>query len=108
MRKIRVGNDFTHILEIKRNGALEDLSSVLNAKLTVRCFKKSWEMPFEILEIGKIEINFKCEDLQQTGIYNLMFEYALPDESFSDGDRKCVIDEDVFKIVSFTDEADNF
>ena len=48
MKKIRIGNDFVFNWAIERGGLSEDLSSVLDAKLTVSVFGKKQEVPFTI------------------------------------------------------------
>lgn len=106
MKKIRIGNDFVFNWAIERGGLPEDLSSVLDAKLTVSVFGKKQEVPFTVSG-NIITIEFTPEVCNVIGPYNLLFTYILPDTGLSDEDRKCAIDVDAFQIVAKTAQADD-
>lgn len=106
MRKIRKGNNFVFLWAIERGGIAEDLSSVLDAKVTASVYGKKKDITFTINgNIVGIEFTpFICDT---TGVYNLELTYTLPDASLSDLDRKCAVDIDAFQIVQRSEQADD-
>jgi hypothetical protein len=106
MKKIRIGNDFVFNWAIERGGLPEDLSSVLDAKLTVSVFRKKQDIPFTI-SWNIITIEFTPEICNIIGLYNLLFTYILHDNGLIDEDRKCAVDVDAFQIVARTAQADD-
>ncbi len=106
MKKIRIGNDFVFNWAIERGGLPEDLSSVLEAKLTASVFGKKQDVPFTVSG-NIITIEFTPEICNVIGSYNLLFTYILPDLTLSDDDRKCAVDVDAFQIVAKTAQADD-
>jgi len=110
MKKIRIGNDFVFIWAIERNGLPEDLSSIVNASLTVTVLGKVKTIPFEVID-GGLRIEFTPSVCDILGVYNLEFSYELPDDGLSDLERQCKIDVDAFQIVpksAMADDASEF
>lgn len=106
MKKIRIGNDFTLNWEITRGGLAEDLSSALDAKLTMTVYRNKIDIPFTT-NGNIVHIEFTPDICNIMGAYNLQLYYILPDTTLSDEDRKCTIDIDAFQIVPKSAMADD-
>jgi hypothetical protein len=106
MKKIRIGNDFTLLWAIERDGEPEDLVSASDKKLTIRTVYDSKELQVNIVDTNKLSIDFTPEIITRIADYNLLFTYTLPDIELSDQDRKCSIDLDCFTIVPNSALAD--
>lgn len=104
--KIRLGNDFVFNWAITRGGLPEDLTGVLDAKLTVSVFGKKQEVSFT-KNSNIVTVEFTPSICNIIGTYNLKLDYILPDTTFSDEDRKCTIDVDAFQIVPKTALVDD-
>lgn len=107
MKNIRIGNDFVLLWAIERNNLPENLTTISDAKLKVKVFNITKEIPFEIVDTNKLRIEFTPEICNTIGVYNLKFSYTLPDEGLSDSERECTIDYDAFTIVSASAQADD-
>lgn len=104
MIRIRKDTDFVIYWAIERGGLPEDLTTITDAKLIASVFGEKTEVPFTVSgNILKIELTPSICPV--TGVYNLQFNYTLPDLTLSDGDRKCAVDIDAFQIVSKTAQA---
>ena len=103
--RIREGNDFVFIMPVERAGIPEDLAGIINGKLTVSIFSEKKIVPFVVVDTNKLRVEFNPIICNITGIYNLKFEYALPDLSLSDSERQCAVDVDAFEIVGKSAQA---
>ena len=110
MRKIRVGNDFFVVWEIKEQGVLVDLIRVKDTiKITAKVGDNCFEIPknlIDILEDGLIRIEVKTELFKCIGRYELALSYSHHDTSMSDDDRKRQTNFTPFAIVPKTELAD--
>lgn len=104
--KIRIGNDFVFKWAITRGGLPEDLSNILDARLTVSVFGRKQTVPFTVAG-NIVTVEFTPDICNITGSYNLEFTYVLPDVTLSDADRRCAVDVDAFQIVARTAQADD-
>lgn len=104
--KIRIGNDFVFKWAITRGGLPEDLSNILDARLTVSVFGRKQTVPFTVAE-NIVTVEFTPDICNITGSYNLEFTYTLSDVTLSDADRRCAVDVDAFQIVARTSQADD-
>ena len=104
--KIRIGNDFVFKWAITRGGLPEDLSNILDARLTVSVFGRKQTVPFTVAE-NIVTVEFTPDICNIIGSYNLEFTYTLSDVTLSDADRRCAVDVDAFQIVARTSQADD-
>lgn len=104
--KVRLGNDFVFLWAIERGGIAEDLTGILDAKVTASVFGKKKDIPFTV-NGNIVKIEFTPVICDSTGVYNLEFTYTLPDVTLSDAERKCAVDVDAFQIVLRSAQADD-
>lgn len=104
--KIRIGNDFVFKWAITRGGLPEDLSNILDARLTVSVFGRKQTVQFTVAE-NIVTVEFTPDICNIIGSYNLEFTYTLSDVTLSDADRRCAVDVDAFQIVARTAQADD-
>lgn len=104
--KIRIGNDFVFKWAITRGGQPEDLSNILDARLTVSVFGRKQTVPFTVAE-NIVTVEFTPDICNITGSYNLELTYTLSDVTLSASDRRCAVDVDAFQIVARTAQADD-
>jgi hypothetical protein len=106
--KIRQGNDFIFLWTIVRNGIPEDLDNAKNIKLHFKNFDCIGEVKsFQIVDGNIVRVEVTPEWASRLGAYRLILSYEFEDQSYSDGDRKCVVDVLAFNIVAKTSEADD-
>jgi hypothetical protein len=106
--KIRQGNDFIFLWTIVRNGIPEDLDNAKNIKLHFKNFDRVSEVrSFQIVDGNIVRVEVTPEWASRLGAYRLILSYKFEDQSYSDGDRKCVVDVLAFNIVPKTSEADD-
>ena len=104
--KIRIGNDFVFKWAITRGGLPEDLSNILDSRLTVSVFGRKQTVPFTVAG-NIVTVEFTPDICNITGSYNLESTYTLSDVTLSDADRRCAVDVDAFQIVARTAQADD-
>lgn len=104
--RVRLGNDFVFLWAIERGGIAEDLTGILDAKVTASVFGKKKDVPFTVSG-NIVKIEFTPVICDSTGVYNLEFSYTLPDVTLSDAERKCAVDVDAFQIVLRSAQADD-
>lgn len=109
--KIRKDNDFVFLWGIERGGAPEDLSTVFEKKLYLHKSGTNENMDveitgYEIINGNILRIEFSPEIAGDTGNYDFLFKYILPDNSLSDGERKCAVDVKAITIVGESSKAD--
>ena len=106
--RIRQGNDFIFLWTIVRNGIPEDLDNAKNIKLHFKNFDCIGEVKsFQIVDGNIVRVEVSPEWASRLGAYRLILSYKFEDQSYSDGDRKCVVDVLAFNIVPKTSEADD-
>ena len=106
--RIRQGNDFIFLWAIERNGEPEDFSNAVNIRLHFKNFDCVGEVKsFQIVDGNIVRVEVSPEWASRLGAYRLILSYEFEDQSYSDGDRKCVVDVLAFNIVPKTSEADD-
>jgi hypothetical protein len=106
--RIRQGNDFIFLWTIVRNGIPEDLDNAKNIKLHFKNFDCVSEVrSFQIVDGNIVRVEVSPEWASRLGAYRLILSYEFENNSYSDGDRKCVVDVLAFNIVPKTSEADD-
>jgi len=106
--RIRQGNDFIFLWAIERNGEPEDFSNAVNIRLHFKNFDCVGEVKsFQIVDGNIVRVEVSPEWASNLGAYRLILSYEFEDQSYSDGDRKCVVDVLAFNIVPKTSEADD-
>lgn len=109
MNKVRIGNDFVFLWQIKRGGVVEDLMNVSNLKLVRYINAFGYEgagVECEPQTGGILRVEVTPEMAPKVGKYFFELSYELVDLSLSDNDRKCKVDVDAFQIVSRTSLAE--
>lgn len=108
MNKIKIGNDFVFLWQIKRGGVVENLMNVTNLKL-VRYINAFGHDGLEIectpQPDGILRVEVTPEMAPKVGKYYFELSYELVDMSLSDNDRKCRVDVDAFQIVARTSQG---
>lgn len=110
LKRIRIGNDFTFLLEVKRDGVNEDLTNAYDLKATLRIGNRKIQVPSENISYSNgyiVRVELTPDLMKNIGEYWLEFRYILPDNANSDRDLKCAVDADVCEIVSRTAQADD-
>ena len=105
MNKIKLGNDFVLLWQIKRNGELENLLEAVNIRMVryINAFGfKGEEIPCIPLDNGIVRVEITPEYAPVVGKYFLELHYELTDLSVADKDRKCRVDMEAFRIVPRT------
>jgi hypothetical protein len=106
--RIRQGNDFIFLWAIERNGEPEDFSNAVNIRLHFKNFDCIGEVKsFQIVDGNIVRVEVSPEWASRLGAYRLILSYEFEDQSYSDGDQKCVVDVLAFNIVPKTSEADD-
>ena len=106
--RIRQGNDFIFLWTIVRNGIPEDLGNAKNIKLHFKNFDCIGEVEsFQIVDGNIVRVEVAPEWASKLGAYRLILSYEFETDSYTDGDRKCVVDVLAFNIVPKTSEADD-
>jgi hypothetical protein len=106
--RVRQGNDFIFLWTIVRNGIPEDLDNAKNIKLHFKNFDCVSEVrSFQIVDGNIVRVEVSPEWASRLGAYRLILSYEFENNSYSDGDRKCVVDVLAFNIVAKTSEADD-
>jgi hypothetical protein len=106
--RVRQGNDFIFLWAIERNGEPEDFSNAVNIRLHFKNFDCVGEVKsFQIVDGNIVRVEVSPEWASNLGAYRLILSYEFEDESYSDGDQKCVVDVLAFNIVPKTSEADD-
>ena len=106
--RIRQGNDFIFLWAIERNGEPEDFSNAMNIRLHFKNFDCVGEVKsFQIVDGNIVRVEVSPEWASRLGAYRLILSYEFEDQSYSDGDQKCVVDVLAFNIVPKTSEADD-
>ena len=105
IQKVRVGNDFVFLWELKRNDTALDFSKLINKKLYRWLNGCKKLINFEELDDGILRIEIQTEDFQEIGTYRLIFQYAYEDVSLMDGDDKKEHDIVAFRVVKWSEEA---
>ena len=106
--RIRQGNDFIFLWTIERNELPEDFSNAENIRLHFKNFDYVGEVrSFQIVDGNIVRVEVSPEWASRLGAYRLILSYEFEDLSYSDGDRKCVVDVLAFNIVPKTSEADD-
>jgi hypothetical protein len=106
--RIRQGNDFIFLWTIERNEVPEDFSNAENIRLHFKNFDSVGEVEsFQIVDGNIVRVEVSPEWASNLGAYRLILSYEFEDLSYSDGDRKCVVDVLAFNIVPKTSEADD-
>ena len=106
--RIRQGNDFLFLWTIVRNGIPEDLGSAKNIRLHFKNYDCVGEVKsFQIVDGNIVRVEVAPEWASRLGAYRLILSYEFENHSYSDGDRKCVVDVLAFNIVPKTSEADD-
>jgi hypothetical protein len=106
--RVRQGNDFIFLWTIVRNGIPEDLDNAKNIKLHFKNFDRVREVKsFQIVDGNIVRVEVSPEWASRLGAYSLILSYKFENSSYSDGDRKCVVDVLAFNIVPKTSEADD-
>ena len=106
--RIRQGNDFIFLWAIERNEVPEDFSNAVNIRLHFKNFDCVGEVKsFQIVDGNIVRVEVSPEWASRLGAYRLILSYEFEDLSYSDGDRKCVVDVLAFNIVPKTSEADD-
>jgi hypothetical protein len=106
--RIRQGNDFIFLWAIERNGEPEDFSNAVNIRLHFKNFDCVGEVKsFQIVDGNIVRVEVSPEWASNLGAYRLILSYEFEDQSYSDGDQKCVVDVLAFNIVPKTSEADD-
>lgn len=106
--RIRQGNDFIFLWAIERNELPEDFSNAVNIRLHFKNFDCIGEVKsFQIVDGNIVRVEVSPEWASNLGAYRLILSYEFEDESYSDGDQKCVVDVLAFNIVPKTSEADD-
>src|SRR5690554_4450134 len=106
--RIRQGNDFIFLWAIERDGEPEDFSNAVNIRLHFKNFDCIGEVKsFQIVDGNIVRVEVSPEWASRLGAYRLILSYEFEDQSYSDGDRKCVVDILAFNIVPKTSEADD-
>jgi GAF domain-containing protein len=106
--RIRQGNDFIFLWAIERNGEPEDFSNAVNIRLHFKNYDCVGEVEsFQIVDGNIVRVEVSPEWASRLGAYRLILSYEFEDQSYSDGDQKCVVDVLAFNIVPKTSEADD-
>jgi len=106
--RIRQGNDFIFLWAIERNGEPEDFSNAVNIRLHFKNFDCIGEVKsFQIVDGNIVRVEVSPEWASRLGAYRLILSYEFENQSYSDGDQKCVVDVLAFNIVPKTSEADD-
>ena len=106
--RVRQGNDFIFLWAIERNGEPEDFSNAVNIRLHFKNYDCVGEVKsFQIVDGNIVRVEVSPEWASRLGAYRLILSYEFEDQSYSDGDRKCVVDVLAFNIVPKTSEADD-
>jgi hypothetical protein len=106
--RIRQGNDFIFLWAIERNGEPENFSNAVNIRLHFKNFDCIGEVKsFQIVDGNIVRVEVSPEWASNLGAYRLILSYEFENQSYSDGDQKCVVDILAFNIVPKTSEADD-
>ncbi len=106
--RIRQGNDFIFLWAIERNGEPEDFSNAVNIRLHFKKYDCVGEVKsFQIVNGNIVRVEVTPEWASRLGDYRLILSYEFENQSYSDGDQKCVVDVLAFNIVPKTSEADD-
>lgn len=106
--RIRQGNDFIFLWAIERNGEPEDFSNAVNVRLHFKNYDCVGEVKsFQIVDGNIVRVEVSQEWASNLGAYRLILSYEFENQSYSDGDQKCVVDVLAFNIVPKTSEADD-
>jgi hypothetical protein len=106
--RIRQGNDFIFLWAIERSGEPEDFSNAVNIRLHFKNFDCVGEVKsFQIVDGNIVRVEVSPEWASRLGAYRLILSYEFENDSYSDGDQKCVVDVLAFNIVPKTSEADD-
>ena len=106
--RIRQGNDFIFLWAIERNGLPENLSNAVNVRLHFKNFDCVGNVQsFQIVDGNIVRVEVAPKWASRLGPYRLILSYEFEDLSYSDSDRKCVVDVLAFNIVPKTCEADD-
>lgn len=106
--RIRQGNDFLFLWTIVRGGIPEDLGNAKNIRLHFKNYDCVSEVKsFQIVDGNIVRVEVSPEWASNLGAYRLILSYEFENFSYSDGDRKCVVDVLAFNIVPKTSEADD-
>ena len=106
--RIRQGNDFIFLWAIERNELPENFSNAVNIRLHFKNFDCVGEVKsFQIVDGNIVRVEVSPEWASKLGAYRLILSYEFEDLSYSDGDRKCVVDVLAFNIVPKTSDADD-
>src|SRR5690554_2732520 len=106
--RIRQGNDFIFLWAIERNGEPENFSNAVNIRLHFKNFDCVGEVKsFQIVDGNIVRVEVSPEWASRLGAYRLILSYEFENQSYSDGDQKCVVDVLAFNIVPKTSEADD-
>ena len=106
--RIRQGNDFLFLWTIVRSGIPEDLDNAKNIRLHFKNYDCVSEVKsFQIVDGNIVRVEVSPEWASRLGAYRLILSYEFENHSYSDGDRKCVVDVLAFNIVPKTSEADD-
>lgn len=108
--RVRIGNDFFTVMEVRENNELVDLISVkptveLFCRVGMKLFKVPREL-FTVLPNGLIRIEVKAEVFTMLGEHKFIAKYWHYDTSMSDDDRKREVDAKLFHLVDETQKAD--
>lgn len=107
MRRIRIGNEFTHLWVLERLGEPENLNIATEVILMLKTqFGSSKVITYDVVNSNVVRVRFTTEMMNKLADYTLVLEYYMPDGSMHGGRRHNAVNVKCFTLVATSEEAD--